>query len=270
MWFLNKMTKKFDFEKYVPLDYRNWVLGDKAREGANIKKLEILSEDELEIWNLAIPYQDQRDDPGQGEIVAYFAKEFLKYLKGNRKVVVPAAILHDVGWYGGDAKAWKRLVLSKTKLGPEEMQRTIETEEIRRPHQNRGCLITGRILEKAGWPEKYGNEIADIIGDHDTRRLSATENGEIVRASDLMWRVSHPCLQIYQQNNSAAKILEVTGGTALYMAPPRNLRETELKIARIEFVNSLFFKFGEPVKTVLGKEYKKELDKISKFYNKSV
>lgn len=260
--------QKFNLNKYTPLDYRTWILGDQARKGVNIKRLDLLDEGELRIWNSAIPYQDQRNDPGQGEIVAYFAKEFLKYIQGNRKVVVPAAILHDVGWYGGDAKAWRRLVLSKMKKGSAEMQKATETEEQRRPHQNRGCLIAGRILGEVGWPEKYGNEIADIIGDHDTRKLPATENGEIVRAADLMWRVSYPCLQIYQGDNTLAKILEVTNGTALYMPPPRNLRETELKIARIEFVNSLFFRFGAQVKNVLGKEYKEELDKITRFYSK--
>ena len=40
------MVEKFDFEKYVPLDYRKWILGNKARKGINIKKLDLLNKDE--------------------------------------------------------------------------------------------------------------------------------------------------------------------------------------------------------------------------------
>ena len=260
------MAKKFDFNKYKSIDYRKWILGDRAREGANIKRLGILNEGELKVWNYAIPYQDQRNDPGQGEIVTYFAIEFLKYFKGDRGVVVPTAILHDTGWYYGDAKAWKKLVKSSGMSSVGAILKATDTEEQRRPHQNRGNLIAGRILERAGWPEKYDKKIADIIGDHDTRKLPTTESGRIVRAADILWRVSYPCLQAYYRDSPVSKILEVCEGTALYMPSPRNLRSIELEIAKIEMVNTLFFKFGDVAEPVLKLKYEKELIKIIYLY----
>ena len=52
-----------DIKTYKPLDYKIWILGNEARKGVNIKRLGILSKEELQIWNESIPYQDQRDDP---------------------------------------------------------------------------------------------------------------------------------------------------------------------------------------------------------------
>jgi len=257
--------EKFDFETYRPINYKNWILGDKAREGINVKRLNLLNKEELNLFNLAIPFQDQRDDPGQGEIVTYFTLEFLKYYPGDRKIAVPAAILHDIGFYGTDPSAWKKLV-DKAKGNVEKIRKTTDTEEKRRPHQNRGALLAGRLLERTNWPEKYNNEIADIIGDHDTRKLPTTENGEIVRAADLLWRITLPQMEIYHQNKSPEKILAINQGAALYMEPPRALREIELKIGEIETVNSLFFKFHGKSEKILRESYPRELEKIIEFY----
>ena len=94
---------------YTPIDYSNWELGDSARNGVNIKKLDLLNPNELEILNATTPYQDQRNDPGHGELTAYFAIKLLDDIPGTREVVVPAAILHDSGWWGVDPDYWKNL-----------------------------------------------------------------------------------------------------------------------------------------------------------------
>ncbi|MBU0466795.1 MAG: hypothetical protein KJ718_01365 [Nanoarchaeota archaeon] len=247
---------KFKLEDYGPIDYRTWILGDKAREGANIKKSNILTSEELKIWDESIKYQDQRNDPGQGEIVTYFVIKLLNYLKGKREVAVPAAILHDTGFYGEDPTAWKKLVNSGANT---------DTEEHRRPHQNRGCLIAGRVLENANYPEEYHNEIADIIGDHDTRKLPTTDSGKIVRAADLLWRVTYPCVQIYLPELSVKHALTKLEKTSLNLKSPHTLGETEKQIARIELANTLLFKFGKAAHQVLQENYLKELNKVLLF-----
>jgi len=240
---------------YTPIDYKNWTLGDPAREGINLKRLGLLNQLELAVWENAIPYQDQRDDPGQGEIVTYFTLKLLEFLPGNREVVVPAAILHDTGFYGYDSDAWKKLVSSGKK---------IETEENRRPHQNRGILLAGRILERVNYPEEYHFEIADIIGDHDTRKLPTTQNGTIVRSADQIWRLTYPCLSIYHPDLNPGETLKKLEESALNLPPPFDLGRIENQIARLELTNTMLFAFGNGVIPMLSAQYKNELDLISK------
>ena len=133
---------------YQPIDYRTWILGDKAREGVNIKRLGILNEEELKIVDESYPYQDARNDPGHWEFSTCLAFGFLDYFPGNREIAVVETMLHDIGWYGNDPNAWKRLV-EKHK----DNLQALEGEETRRPHQNRGILLAGRILEKTSSPE---------------------------------------------------------------------------------------------------------------------
>ncbi len=220
---------------YIPIDYNEWILGDDAREGANLKRLGLLNDKELEIWNEAIPYQDRREDPGQAELVTYFALELLKHLPGERKIIVPSAILHDIGWYYGDAREWIRTVKSGTN---------VETEELRRPHQNRGIMLAGRILERVRYDGKYNMEIADIIGDHDTRKLLANGNGKIVRDADLMWRVTYPCMQIYFSDADSAIAVKKMNKSCLGLTGNLGLGEIGREIAKIESENTLRFKFG--------------------------
>lgn len=257
------MLSSMEIEGYKPLDYKTWVFGDKAREGVNIKRLEILTQEELKLWEASMPYQDQRDDPGHGEMTVYFALKLLDYLPGNRKIVVPAAMLHDTGWYGCNPKAWKKSVHQNRN----NLQK-LETEEKRRPHQNRGILIAGKILETTGYfnknPLKYGLEIADIIGDHDTRKLPASDNGKVVRISDLFWRVTYPHAQIYMLNESPKAILKRSKETCLSNELLPHLGEVGTKIARTELVNTMCFKFPEQKIGFLKEEFAEELELIKR------
>ena len=254
---------KFNLENYKPINYNKWILGEQARQGINIKRLEILTPNELKVWNIAQKYQDARNDPGHGEITAYFAIKLLNYLPGEREIVVPAAICHDCGWYGDYPEAWKRLV----EANKDNLQ-ALEGEASRRPHQNRGCLNTGIIFEKAGYPlEKYHNPIADIIGDHDTRKLPTTSEGEIVRSADFLWRVTHPLNQIYIPNEDALETIQRAEESCLY-EPKTPLGDIATQIAKIELANSIYHKFPTQAEQTLKPNYSKELEIIKKLYTK--
>src|SRR3989344_5660711 len=235
---------------YQEIPYRIWVSGDKAREGGNIRHFLNLNDKELHIWDTAIPYQDQREDPGQAELVTYFAIQLLKYIKADRNIVVPAAMMHDIGWYKTDVNEWKNSV--KTGQTEGEMKR--------RPHQNRGIGLAGRILEKVGYPEEYHFPIFDIIGDHDTRLLPTTIEGQIVRDADLLWRITYPCSMIYHKNVNAEELLDK-------FENPKNIRNLKqgvelepnvsdlspiaLEIARIEVVNTMRYRFPKEAEELL-------------------
>ena len=46
------------------------------------------------IWELALPYQDKRDDPGHAEVALRYATELVNLEKGNEDVVIPAMVYY--------------------------------------------------------------------------------------------------------------------------------------------------------------------------------
>lgn len=260
--------------EYVPLDYRAWILGDKAREGVNIKRLGVLNENELRLLDSAIPFQDMRNDPGQAEIVAYFASKLIDLgMPGEREVAIPSAILHDTGWYKqGDPNSWKKRV---------EAGLATEGESIRRPAQNRAIYIAGMLLPKAlDLPEEKQFEIADIIGDHDTQLLPTTQSGLVLRCADMLWRFSYPHNQIYRPKVKPEEVLSVMEGKDGLgkFLNNENLRggydlqdiAIAVRLARIELVNSLYFKYGECASDALGDRYSDELDIVKTVYSEKL
>ena len=250
---------QFNLETYHPIDYRLWIVGDEAREGINIQPL--LTSTERGLFREAVPFQDQRGDPGQGEMVTYFAIMQLNYLNGNRDIVVPAAILHDTGWYNCDVDSWKKLVSSGGDT---------ENEAVRRPHQNRSLMIAGMLFERVKVNIAVFDlnaEIADIVGDHDTRKLPTTSNGRIMWDADMLWRVTHPCAQAYFPNVSAQEALDRMEKTGLAMSKPHDLSEIAQQIGRVEITNTMMWRYGKHSIDLLKGKYVGELDKILSFYS---
>ena len=50
------------------------------------------------IWELALPYQDKRDDSGHAATSLKYALQLVELENGDEDVIIPAIILHDVGW----------------------------------------------------------------------------------------------------------------------------------------------------------------------------
>jgi len=257
---------KFNPQKYVPLDYRTWILGEKAREGINIKRLNILKPEEVKLLEATVPFQDQRDDPGQGEMVAYFAINLLHYYpEAVREIAVPTAICHDIGWYGGDPEAWNKAVQKARKCG--NLQ-SLDSGDVRKVHQDKGAEMALELFQKLGYPsERYHQECADIIRDHDTRLKQTTPSGKVVRDSDYLWRVTLPCVKIYSDGLSPEKLIKESEENALDKNPPFNLEKTSRQIGRLELANTIFYKFPNESEEVLRNEYSKEFEQIKRFYN---
>lgn len=234
-------------------------MGERAREGCNIKRMGLLNENEKKLWEEAMPYIDKRDDAGQAELVSYFTIELMKFFHAIREVVLPAAMLHDVGFYGIDPRDWKNLVRKGKTNG----------ELARRPHQNRGILLVGKLFERVGYPfeEKYQMEVAEIIGDHDTRKLPTSESGRVMRAADLLWRVTYPCIETYHSGKSVESLIEISEKNSLEMRHPYSLNDIAKNMGRIELVNSLFWKFKKKSFGALSEKYGPELEKIRKMYD---
>lgn len=260
----------FNPPTYQPIDYRQWILGDKARQGVNIKRLQILNKKELELFNASVHYQDARNDAGHAELTAYFAKIFLSfYPNAIPEVVVPTAIVHDNGWYGGDPDAWNRLVQEKQKQG---RLKDLDSPEFRKQHQDKGAEMALELFRKIGYPpKKYYQEGYEIIKDHDTRLNPTTPSGRVVRDADYVWRATLPHAKIYMDNLNPEEVIKRVEETCLNTKPPKNLETTAKQIAKIELANTLHYKFQEQGAEVLKqKGYKRELEIVKRFYSNSI
>ncbi len=134
------------------------------------------------LWKLALPYQDKRDDIGHAETVLSFAERLIKLEKADEDIVIPAAILHDIGW-SRIPKA-ESLKIFDSKISGDERIR------IQKKHEESGTDIAKQILEKANYNKKLTNEILEIISRHDTGKGFLSKNEGIVRDADKLYRFS--------------------------------------------------------------------------------
>jgi HD superfamily phosphodiesterase len=134
------------------------------------------------IWELALPYQDKRDDPGHAEITTKYARELVRLEKGNEDVIIPAIMLHDIGY--SQLLKERRLQVFDQNISKEN-RLAVQME-----HQNQGVKLAREILGKLDYPEELVNEILEIISQHDSREGFISKNEGLVRDADKLWRTS--------------------------------------------------------------------------------
>lgn len=135
-----------------------------------------------QIWELALPYQDKRNDKGHAETTLDYAKTLVCLENGNDDIVIPAIILHDIGW--SRLPQAKRLLIFKIDATEEEKQ------TVRLRHQSAGVKLAREILSKVDYPADLTGEILEIISEHDTREGFISKNEGLVRDADKLWRFS--------------------------------------------------------------------------------
>lgn len=130
------------------------------------------------LWAEAKPYLDVRNND-EHTLVAYgVAKSLLAALPdSNPDVVLPAILLHDVGW--------KRIPpdLLLLAIGKNPTRRDLVFE-----HEKQGVEIARPILERHG--VAHIDEILAIIDGHDTTYEARSLNDAVVKDSDKGWRTT--------------------------------------------------------------------------------
>jgi HD superfamily phosphodiesterase len=129
------------------------------------------------VWQKALPFLDTRQNQVHTEIALSLARQLLAAEGGDPAIVIPAVMLHDVGW----------------KLVPESLQMTAfgpgaTDPGLNRRHEVEGARIAGDILRQSGYPEKQTAQIVAIIDGHDSRREAISHNDRIVKDADRLWR----------------------------------------------------------------------------------
>jgi HD superfamily phosphodiesterase len=137
------------------------------------------------LWRRALPYLDTRANDIHTRICVRFAYELLRREGGDESIVIPAVILHDVGW--------KRVPENRQleAFGPRAT-----SPELNRIHEKEGALIATGILKELGLQEPKTTEITVIIERHDSGERPTTLNERIVKDADKLWRYSREGLKI--------------------------------------------------------------------------
>lgn len=131
------------------------------------------------IYERAKPYLRTRKNLIHTQIAFRYALKLLKQEKADEEVVIPAILLHDVGWKTIPAN------LHLTAFGPNP-----SNPQLARVHELEGAKIARMILEKLHYPSEKVKEICQIIRGHDSRKRPISRNDRIVKDSDKLWRYS--------------------------------------------------------------------------------
>jgi HD superfamily phosphohydrolase YqeK len=137
------------------------------------------------IYRLALPFLDVRQNDAHTRVAYGFASRLLRMEGGDASVVLPAVILHDVGWKTIPEE------LHLKAFGPRENDRSIN-----RKHEVEGARIAARILAEVDYEAALAAEIVAIIEGHDSRREPLSRNDALVKDADKLWRFSAEALQI--------------------------------------------------------------------------
>ena len=129
------------------------------------------------IFEQAKPFLQTRKNLIHTKFALQYALKLLETEGGDEEVVVPAIVLHDVGW----------------KSVPENVQLTAfgpyrSNPQLRRLHEVEGARTARMILEVLHYPAEKVEEICRIIRGHDSRKRPISRNDRIVKDADKLFR----------------------------------------------------------------------------------
>jgi HD superfamily phosphodiesterase len=137
------------------------------------------------MFERAKPFLRTRKNLIHTKIALRYAVSLLKKVKGDEEVVVPAILLHDVGW-----KAVPE-ALQLTAFGPNQ-----SNPQAARFHEVEGAKMARKILEGLRYVPEKVNEICRIIRGHDSRKRSISRSDRIVKDADKLFRYSRKGMAI--------------------------------------------------------------------------
>lgn len=154
-----------------------------------------LNETENNLFRLAKPYLIVMNNDSHTQDVLDLAFRLISKEGGERDIIIPAAILHDVGW----------------SEVPEEMRLEARTPKrdirLARMHERASVKIAKKILAEAVNDSLQVTEILEIIDGHDTREEALSLNDKIVKDADKLSRYSEIFWDIIRWAGINPKIL---------------------------------------------------------------
>lgn len=163
------------------------------------------------IWQLALHYQDKRNDAGHAAVATDYARRLLALIpQAEARVVIPATMLHDVGW---SQMPPEKLLIAYNKPSK-------EAELIARlQHQVYALDLALQILQSVGYDPAFIGPILVIIAQHDTRRGFLSLEDAVARDADKLWRYKAPVhLQVTARNSDWTSRAQVEAHLAKWEA----------------------------------------------------
>jgi HD superfamily phosphodiesterase len=191
------------------------------------------------LFQLAEPYLTIRNDLPHARISHQYSLRLLNTEGGDRRIVEPAVILHDVGW---------------SKLTPEQIKRAFgvraggkEAERLNRIHEKEGAVIAGRLLQALDYEPVFIDRITRMIERHDSGNHPDSLEEKILKDSDKLWRFSGLGFwqEIERQGLDSLELyryLEERRPTWFFSPSALILAEEELKARAGEMANSPVYK----------------------------
>lgn len=141
---------------------------------------EVILPRDLPLWQDARPYLDVRNND-EHTIVAYGLARMLldQTPEAEDSVVLPAILLHDVGWKRIDPE----LLLLAIGRNPSR-------KDLVRDHEVHGVAIAREILERHRPAGVDIEAVLAIIDGHDTTKKARSINDAVVKDADKSWRAS--------------------------------------------------------------------------------
>lgn len=147
---------------------------------ASLRGLPDLDEAQRRIWDLAAPHLRVRGNDRHSLYAFGIAAALLEFHpEADADVVLPAILLHDVGW----SRVPEDEVLEAIAPGGGRPDLVLL-------HEREGARIAGEILTEVGHPGERIERILEIIDGHDSRKESLSIEDSIVKDADKTWRVT--------------------------------------------------------------------------------
>lgn len=223
---------------YVPINYEKTL---KFGPGNYIR--EKLSAAQQATWDACLELQDKRNDPGQGEIVTYFALSLSRILnlsQADSDIAICAAILHDVGYSFIENILEISARHEKAYWSGESQSNQLLKEEntkIRLLHQKLAVQHAKTLLHD----HKRLNEICEIISEHDTRENPPSTLGRIMWDADILWRITVPSVEASNRRSDEvelARLIEKKEEQLILSHKQLHL-PLSLTLGKLEFANSM-------------------------------
>ena len=135
-----------------------------------------------DLFQIAEPYLTARGDVIHSRVSHSYALILMQHEGGDKKIVEPAIILHDVGW---------------STLNPQQIEAAYgvraegdEAERLNRKHELEGASIAGQVLKSLDYDPLLIEKIVSIIRTHDSGLDIRSPEEGLVKDADKLWRSS--------------------------------------------------------------------------------
>jgi hypothetical protein len=142
-------------------------------------RLEKIDSDFHQLFRLALPFLETRKNKIHTYMAYQYTVALLKHETGRPEIVIPACILHDVGWSAIPEKD------QLTAFGP-----FANNDHLKRKHEIEGVAIAEKILLELNYEPNLIHRILSIIDGHDTTLQAKSPEDAIVKDADKLWRFS--------------------------------------------------------------------------------